>query len=70
MPRVVVFDRTGAPDVLHLVDEPLDEPGNGEVRIRIEAAGVNRLDQMMRAGHLRRIHHRAGRIRRPAARRP
>nr|WSS70461.1 zinc-dependent alcohol dehydrogenase family protein [Streptomyces sp. NBC_01175] len=51
MPRVVVFDRTGAPDVLHLVDEPLDEPGNGEVRIRIEAAGVNRLDQMMRAGH-------------------
>ncbi|MYQ43036.1 NADPH:quinone reductase [Streptomyces sp. LamerLS-316] len=51
MPRVVVFDRTGAPDVLHLVDEPLDEPGTGEVRIRIEAAGVNRLDQMMRAGH-------------------
>ncbi|MFJ8858615.1 zinc-dependent alcohol dehydrogenase family protein [Streptomyces sp. NPDC102451] len=51
MPRVVVFDRTGAPDVLHLVDEPVDEPGTGEVRIRIEAAGVNRLDQMMRAGH-------------------
>ncbi|MEU2679970.1 zinc-dependent alcohol dehydrogenase family protein [Streptomyces sp. NPDC007107] len=51
MPRVVVFDRTGAPDVLHLVDEPLDAPGTGEVRIRIEAAGVNRLDQMMRAGH-------------------
>ncbi|TXS23595.1 zinc-dependent alcohol dehydrogenase family protein [Streptomyces sp. gb1(2016)] len=51
MPRVVVFDRTGAPDVLHLVDEPLDEPGTGEVRIRIEAAGVNWLDQMMRAGH-------------------
>lgn len=50
MPRVVVFDRTGSPDVLHLVDEPAPEPGTGEVRIRIEAAGVNRLDVLMRSG--------------------
>ncbi|MFG2588319.1 zinc-dependent alcohol dehydrogenase family protein [Streptomyces sp. NPDC048438] len=50
MPRVVVFDRTGAPDVLRIVDEPVTEPAAGEVRIRIEAIGVNRLDQMMRAG--------------------
>ncbi|MEU8707648.1 zinc-dependent alcohol dehydrogenase family protein [Streptomyces sp. NPDC048565] len=51
MPRVVVFDETGAPDVLHIVDEPVVEPATGEVRIKIEAIGVNRLDQMMRAGH-------------------
>ena len=50
MPRVVVFDETGAPDVLHIVDEPAAEPGPGEVRVRIEAAGVNRLDQIMRSG--------------------
>ena len=50
MPRVVVFDETGAPDVLHLVDEPVTEPGPGEVRVKIEAAGVNRLDQLMRSG--------------------
>jgi NADPH:quinone reductase-like Zn-dependent oxidoreductase len=50
MPRVVVFDKTGAPDVLRIVDEPVTEPGPGEVRVKIEAAGVNRLDQMMRSG--------------------
>jgi len=50
MPRVVVFDETGAPEVLHSVDEPLGEPGAGEVRVKLEAIGVNRLDQMQRAG--------------------
>ena len=50
MSRVVVFDETGAPEVLRLVDEPAAEPAPGQVRLRIEAIGVNRLDQMMRAG--------------------
>jgi NADPH2:quinone reductase len=50
MPRVVVFDQTGDPEVLHVVDEPLEEPGADEVRVRIEAVGINRLDQMMRSG--------------------
>lgn len=50
MPRAVVFDQTGAPDVLRIVDEPATEPAAAEVRIRIEAIGLNRLDQMMRAG--------------------
>src|SRR2546423_12538992 len=50
MPRVVVFDETGGPDVLHIVDEPVSEPAAGEVRIRIEAFGVNRLDELTRAG--------------------
>ncbi|WP_283097381.1 hypothetical protein [Frankia umida] len=36
MPKVVVFDETGAPDVLHIVDEPTPEPAAGEVRIRVE----------------------------------
>lgn len=50
MPRVVVFDVTGPPDVLHVVDEPVEEPQAGEVRVRIEAIGINRLEQMMRSG--------------------
>ncbi|MEV0030225.1 zinc-dependent alcohol dehydrogenase family protein [Nocardia sp. NPDC050793] len=50
MSRVVVFDETGAPEVLRIVDEPVGNPGAGEVRIKIEAVGINRLDQMMRAG--------------------
>jgi NADPH:quinone reductase-like Zn-dependent oxidoreductase len=54
MPRVVIFDETGDPDVLHVVDEPTPEPGPGEVRVRIEAAGINRLDQLMRSGNFPR----------------
>lgn len=50
MPRVVVFDEFGGPDVLHIVEEPAPEPGLGEVRVKIEAFAVNPLDQMMRSG--------------------
>ena len=50
MPRVVVFDEFGGPDVMHVVEEPAVEPAAGEVRIRIEAFAVNPLDQMMRSG--------------------
>jgi NADPH:quinone reductase-like Zn-dependent oxidoreductase len=50
MPRVVVFDEFGGPDVMHVVEEPSAEPAAGEVRVRIEAFAVNPLDQMMRAG--------------------
>ncbi|BCJ28763.1 alcohol dehydrogenase catalytic domain-containing protein [Actinocatenispora sera] len=52
MPRVVVFDEFGGPEVLRIVDEPVPEPGAGagEVRVRIEAFAVNPIDAMMRAG--------------------
>jgi NADPH:quinone reductase-like Zn-dependent oxidoreductase len=50
MPRVVVFDEFGGPDVMHLVEEPVVEPAAGEIRVRIEAFAVNPLDQMMRSG--------------------
>ncbi|WP_055587824.1 zinc-dependent alcohol dehydrogenase family protein [Peterkaempfera griseoplana] len=51
MPRVVVFDEFGGPDVLRVVDEPLVEPAADEVRVRIEAFAVNPLDQLMRSGN-------------------
>lgn len=50
MPRVVVFDAFGGPDVLQVVDQPRVAPGAGEVRIRMEAFAVNPLDVMMRSG--------------------
>jgi NADPH:quinone reductase-like Zn-dependent oxidoreductase len=50
MPRVVVFDEFGGPDVMHVVEEPAVEPAPGEVRVRIEAFSVNPLDLMMRSG--------------------
>ena len=50
MPRVVVFDEFGGPDVMHVVEEPVVEPAPGEVRVRIEAFAVNPLDQLMRSG--------------------
>ena len=50
MPRVVVFDEFGGPDVLRIVEEPVTEPEAGEVRIRIEAFALNPLDVMMRSG--------------------
>ncbi|SHM24438.1 zinc-dependent alcohol dehydrogenase family protein [Actinacidiphila paucisporea] len=50
MPRVVVFDEFGGPDVMRVVEEPVVEPVAGEVRVRIEAFAVNPLDQMVRSG--------------------
>ncbi|TYB56578.1 zinc-dependent alcohol dehydrogenase family protein [Nonomuraea sp. PA05] len=51
MSRVVVFDEFGGPEVMRVVEEPVAEPGAGEVRVRIEAFAVNPLDQMMRSGN-------------------
>lgn len=50
MPRVVVFDEFGGPEVMRVAEEPVIEPAAGEVRVRIEAFAVNPLDQMMRSG--------------------
>ncbi|MEV8443933.1 zinc-dependent alcohol dehydrogenase family protein [Actinosynnema sp. NPDC051121] len=50
MPRVVVFDEVGGPEVLRVVDEPVVEPAAGEVRVRVEAFAVNPLDRLVRAG--------------------
>ncbi|HEY3759676.1 MAG TPA: NADP-dependent oxidoreductase [Solirubrobacteraceae bacterium] len=44
MARVVVATAFGGPEVLSLVDEPLDGPGGGEVRLAIRAAGINPID--------------------------
>lgn len=48
--RVVEFKGAGGPDVLDIVERPLPDPGAGEVRIRVYAAGVNRPDIQQRRG--------------------
>ncbi len=50
MPKIVRFHQTGGADVLKLEDLPLAEPGKGEVRIKVEAIGLNRAEIMFRKG--------------------
>ena len=47
--RRVVVERRGGPEVLRLIEEDLPTPGPGQVRVRVEAAGVSGLDVMLRA---------------------
>jgi len=49
--RVAQFDSVGGPEVLHIVEVPLRDPAEGEVQVRIDAIGVNRMDTLYRAGH-------------------
>ena len=44
----VVVTRHGGPEVLQVVEEDLPEPGPGEVRVKILAAGVSAYDLMQR----------------------
>ncbi len=50
MPKIVRFHETGAAEVLELEDLPLTEPGEGEVRLKVEAIGLNRADLLFRQG--------------------
>ncbi len=42
--------RPGGPDELHLTDGPIPHPGPDDLRIHVEAAGVNRADVHQRQG--------------------
>ena len=50
MARIVRFHETGGPDVLRVDEVPEVDPGPGEVRIRVEAIGLNRAEVMLREG--------------------
>ena len=49
--REIIVPRHGSPDVMEVRESPIPEPGPGEVRIRVKAAGVSFLDILARAGH-------------------
>lgn len=48
--RAVEITKPGGPEVLSLVERPVPTPGDGEVLIRVAAAGVNRPDCLQRIG--------------------
>ncbi len=48
--RAVVCDRLGDPSVLKILDQPIPEPGPGQVLIRVHAAALNFPDVLMVAG--------------------
>src|SRR5215471_780415 len=50
MSKVVRIYEQGPPDVLRLEDLAVGDPGAGEVRVRIEAIGLNRSEAAFRAG--------------------
>jgi NADPH:quinone reductase-like Zn-dependent oxidoreductase len=51
--KAVRFHSYGGPEVLVLEEVPRPQPGEGEVLIRVQGAGVNPLDWKVRAGHVR-----------------
>lgn len=48
--RAIVLDRHGGPGVLRVRDVPDPTPGAGEVRVRVEAIGVNYAEVLSRKG--------------------
>ena len=50
MSRVVRFHEHGGPEQLRIDELDVGSPGEGEVRLRVEAVGLNRAEAMFRAG--------------------
>ncbi|HEX6307264.1 MAG TPA: alcohol dehydrogenase catalytic domain-containing protein [Longimicrobiales bacterium] len=48
--KAAVFSEHGGPDVVGIADVPVPEPGAGEVRLQVAAAGMNHLDVWVRRG--------------------
>ena len=50
MPKAVRYHKQGGPEVLQFEDVPVGEPGQGQVRVRHTAIGVNFVDTYQRSG--------------------
>ncbi len=50
MNHSVVYSELGGPEVLHLLETPMPTAGEGQVVVRITAAGVNPIDAKQRRG--------------------
>jgi NADPH:quinone reductase-like Zn-dependent oxidoreductase len=53
MPNAVVMTGYGPPEVLKWAAVPLPEPGPGQIRIKVRAAGISPTDLALRAGYLK-----------------
>ena len=53
MPNAIVLTGYGPPEVLKWAEVPLTEPGEGQIRIKVKAAGISPTDLVLRAGYLK-----------------
>ncbi|MET9296199.1 NADP-dependent oxidoreductase [Streptomyces sp. NPDC003077] len=54
--KKVSYSEFGGPDVLHLIDAEKPQPGPGQIRIAVRAAGVNPADWRVREGQVLKAH--------------
>jgi NADPH:quinone reductase-like Zn-dependent oxidoreductase len=50
MPKIVRFHKLGGPEVLKIEEETSKQPGKGEVRLQVQAVGLNRAELMFVRG--------------------
>jgi NADPH:quinone reductase-like Zn-dependent oxidoreductase len=50
MPKTVRFYEVGGPEVLRFEDAPSKQPGEGEVRLKVQAIGLNRAEALFLRG--------------------
>ena len=55
MTNAVVMTGYGPPEVLKWAGVPLPEPGQGQIRIKVKAAGISPTDLALRAGYLKAL---------------
>lgn len=53
MTRAIQYRKFGGPEVLEMIDTPVCEPGLGEVRLVVKAAGLNPMDERVFSGDRR-----------------
>ena len=52
MPKIVRFHSIGGPENLKLEDLPSRPPGEGEVKLRVQAVGLNRAEAGFMRGRI------------------
>ena len=48
--RAVIADGKGGPEVLRIIQRPIPTPAEGQILVKVEAAGINRPDVVQREG--------------------